>query len=160
MPKIRPGPRKRPEGPRGGPTPSLWSGRLRLWIDTGGRNALGPGKVSLLDAIASTKSLADAARALRMSYRQAWKHIKFVEERTGLTVVEPKRGGRHGGGTKLTAEGKALLEAYHGFRRDVEDEVTVACERHFGPWSHLAAVGPPLAATNSNLPSQSAVPSG
>ena len=135
MPRIQPGPRKgRSKTGRGSP-PGAWEGRLRLWIDVGGYNALGPGKVRLLEAIAATRSLSGAARKLRMSYRLAWKHLRLLEEHTGLTVVEPQRGGRHGGGTDLTPEGRALLKAYHDFRREVEQHLDSACRRHFARWS-------------------------
>ncbi len=143
MPRIQPGPRKRPKKLDDDATGGQWKGRLRLWIDIGGRNALGPGKVRLLDAIDATKSLSGAAKQLRMSYRQAWKHLRFIEERTGLTVVEPRRGGRHGGGTVLTAQGKALLKAYRAFRRDVEEHMQAACDRHFARWSPPPASNEP-----------------
>ena len=144
MPRIQPGPRKKSKEPTPDGAPStVWRGRLRLWIDIGGLNALGPGKMRLLDAIAARKSLSDAAKQLRMSYRQAWKHLRFIEERTGLTVVEPRRGGRHGGGTDLTPEGKALLEAYRKFRDEVDEYAKAACERHFARWSHSAPDDPP-----------------
>jgi molybdate transport system regulatory protein len=144
VPRKQPGPRKKPKDPTlDGASGTAWRGRLRLWIDIGGLNALGPGKMRLLDAIAARKSLSDAAKQLRMSYRQAWKHLRFIEERTGLTVVEPRRGGRHGGGTDLTPEGKALLEAYRKFRDDVHEYVRTACERYFARWSHPAPGDPP-----------------
>jgi molybdate transport system regulatory protein len=99
------------------------------------RPALGPGKVRLLDAIAATRSLSAAAKQLKMSYRLAWQHLRMLEERTGITVVEPQRGGRSGGGTELTREGRALLEAYHNFRREVEEHAQSACYRHFAKWA-------------------------
>jgi len=106
-----------------------------LWIDIGGHNALGPGKVRLLEAIAAGKSLSAAAKQLRMSYRLAWKHLRLIEQSTGMAVVERRRGGLDGGGTDLTAQGKALLEAYHDFRREVQEYVRCACGRHFARWS-------------------------
>ncbi len=42
--------------------PGVWEGRLRLWLNVNGHNALGPGKVRLLDAIARTESLSAAAK--------------------------------------------------------------------------------------------------
>ena len=54
---------------------------------------------------------------------------------TGVTVVEPQRGGRSGGGTELTREGRALLEAFHTFRREVEEHMQSACHRHFAKWA-------------------------
>lgn len=135
MPTIRPGPRKDRRRPVDETSPASWQGRLRLWVDVGGRNALGPGKVRLLEAIAAFKSLSAAAKELRMSYRLAWKHIDLIEERIGIPVIVRQRGGPHGGGSDLTPEGKALLAAYHNFRREVEDHLQSACYRHFAPWS-------------------------
>jgi len=134
MPIIQPGPRRSEDRTASDTVPSVWEARLRLWIAIDGRNALGPGKVSLLDAIAETESLTTAAKQLRMSYRAAWKHLRFIEERTGIVVVEPRRGGAGGGGTELTPEGRALLRAYRAFRRDVDESVRAACQRHFAQW--------------------------
>ena len=135
MPKARPGPRKGHSNRTSGLPPGVWEGRLRLWVVIDGLNALGPGKVRLLDAIAATRSLSAAAKQLRMSYRAAWKHLRFIEERTGVVVVDPHRGGQAGGGTELTTEGRALLKAYHAFHNEVEENVESACRRHFARWS-------------------------
>lgn len=132
VPRVRPGPRKGQRTAQKDVTPGTWEGRLRLWIAINGRNALGPGKVRLLEAIAATKSLSAAAKQLRMSYRLAWKHLRLIEERTGIVIVEPRRGGPRGGGTDLTPQGKALLETYHRFRSEVEEHMQSACRRHFG----------------------------
>jgi molybdate transport system regulatory protein len=135
VPRIQPGPRKGRAAAKTDTIPGAWEGRIRLWIDINGYNALGPGKVRLLDAITTTESLSAAARRLGMSYRLAWKHLRLIEEHTGLIVVERRRGGRCGGGTRLTPQGRALLEAYHRFRREVEEHLQSACRRHFGRWS-------------------------
>ncbi|HUW82404.1 MAG TPA: LysR family transcriptional regulator [Phycisphaerae bacterium] len=133
MPRVRPGPRRHLPPPEEYSTTHGWEGRLRLWVDFNGRSALGPGKARLLEAIDASKSLSEAARQLRMSYRLAWKHLRVIEERTGITVVRSRRGGHAGGQTELTREGKALLRAYGDFRRDVEKYVQLACDRHFRP---------------------------
>jgi molybdate transport system regulatory protein len=125
MSRVRPGPRKERRLADSEAPPGTWRGRLRLWIDIKGRGSLGPGKLRLLDTIASTRSLSAAARELGMSYRLAWEHLRLIEKRTGITVVEPHRGGRQGGGTELTPQGEALLRAYRNLRRDV---------RHFARW--------------------------
>jgi molybdate transport system regulatory protein len=135
MAKVQPGPRTaRPSAENGTPS-GTWRGRLRVWVDIKDRGSLGPGKLRLLDAIGKTKSLAAAARELGMSYRLAWQHLRLIEQRTGIAVVEPHRGGHSGGGTELTPQGEALLEAYRGFRRDVEKHMESAFHRHFARWS-------------------------
>jgi molybdate transport system regulatory protein len=134
MSKAQPGPRHRPARDDDAAPVGAWRGRLRLWVDIKGRGSLGPGKLRLLDAISSTKSLSAAARELKMSYRLAWQHVRLIEERTGITVVERHRGGRSGGGTELTAKGRALLKAYHGLRAEVEECLQSAFRRHFASW--------------------------
>ena len=117
-----------------------WQPGLRLWIEVPGHGTVGPGKLRLLAAIAATRSLSAAARRLRMSYRLAWEHLRQIEQRTGLRVVTPQRGGTGGGGTNLTPAGQALLAAYEAFRREVETGIAEAFQRHFGaahgtkPW--------------------------
>ncbi len=134
MAKLQPGPRRRSAKPRDDALPGVWQARQRLWIDISGRGAVGPGKLRLLDAIASTKSLSAAAKKLRMSYRLAWKHLQLIEERTGLTLVERQRGGSSGGGSELTSEGRALLEAYQDWRSEVEEHTDAAFRRRFATW--------------------------
>ena len=146
MPNVHPGPRKGRRTVTADAPPGTWEGRLRLWIDVDGHNALGPGKVRLLEAIAAGKSLSAAAKQLRMSYRQAWKHLRLIEQSTGMAVVERRRGGLDGGGTDLTPQGKALLEAYHEFRREVQEYVRSACGRHFAPWASPPSETTPPAA--------------
>ena len=141
MPRVQPGPRKGRPPTDSDASPGTWEARLRLWIVIDGHNALGPGKVRLLEAVAAEKSLSAAAKRLRMSYRQAWKHLRFVEERTGIAVVEPRRGGSSGGGTELTPQGKALLKAFHEFHREVDEYVRSACVRHFEPWCSTPHLG-------------------
>ena len=134
MPRAQPGPRSgRPRVEDGRP-PGTWRGRLRLWIDIKGSGSLGPGKLRLLEAIATAKSLSAAAKQLRMSYRLAWQHLRLIEERTGITVVEPHRGGRSGGGTELTPQGQALLEAYRKLRAEMEERMQSVFSRHFAAW--------------------------
>ncbi len=134
MPRIPRGPRKDRSASPKEVSRGAWEPRLRLWVAIDGRDAFGPGKMRLLEAVAVTRSLSEAAKQLRMSYRLAWKHLDILEERTGIAVVEPQRGGRGGGGTDLTPAGRALLEAYGRFRRDVEEHVDSACRRFFDAW--------------------------
>ncbi len=148
MGRTHPGPRTGQPLTLNDASNEQWEGRLRLWISVGGRNALGPGKVRLLDAIDATRSLAAAAKRLGMSYRLAWKHLRLMEEWTHMAVVEPRRGGRDGGGTVLTPEGRALLAAYHAFRSDMDAHMRSSFNRRFAVWSSqprpdTSTAGPP-----------------
>ena len=67
---------------------------------------------TLLALIDRFGSILAAARALGLAYSRAWDAIARIERNLGVKIVEVKRGGRGGGGAKLTSEGKRLLELY------------------------------------------------
>lgn len=79
--------------------------------------AIGPGKIALLEAIAQTGSITEAARCLGMSYRRAW----LLVDETNRCLIEPAvvtaAGGRHGGGTVLTPIGVELVRRYRMLER-------------------------------------------
>lgn len=134
MPHVQPGPRRRRPSSKTDAPSGTWLIRLRVWIEIAGHGTLGPGKLRLLEAVENEASLSAAARKLRMSYRLAWEHLRQIERRTGITVVEPRRGGRHGGGTELTPQGRLLLKKYRELRSEVTDRAEEAFARHFRGW--------------------------
>ena len=71
---------------------------LRVRILIGSATALGPGKVDLLEAIASTGSISAAARAMGMSYRRAWLLVDTMNHCFKSDLVETVVGGPGGGG--------------------------------------------------------------
>ncbi len=94
--------------------------RAALKIDFGTEVRLGPGKVRLLELIAETGSISEAARKMEMSYRRAWLLIEEVNGIFGKPVVETATGGAGGGGAKITPLGKAVIVAF----RDIESKTT------------------------------------
>jgi molybdate transport system regulatory protein len=87
--------------------------RPRIRVLQGAEVALGPGKVALLASIATHGSLADAARALGMSYMRAWHLIQTMNGCFREPLVTTRRGGQHHGGAALSATGSAVLALYH-----------------------------------------------
>ena len=85
--------------------------RLRV-VDDDGTIVLGPGKADLLEALARTRSIRDAAAELRMSYMRAWTLIRIMNERFGEPLVEAVRGGSGRGGATLTPAGRTVLRLY------------------------------------------------
>jgi len=73
---------------------------------------LGPGKAELLQHIADTGSISEAARLMGMSYNRAWLHVKVMNESFKEPLVHSSRGGHEHGGATLTAAGNAALELY------------------------------------------------
>src|SRR5262249_1456168 len=88
--------------------------QYRLRITEGDQIAVGPGKVDLLEAIASTGSITAAARQLGMSYRRAWLLIDTMNRCFKQPVTTAEAGGRRGGGTSLTPLG---MEGVRRYRR-------------------------------------------
>ncbi len=86
--------------------------QFRLRITRGADIAVGPGKVDLLEAIATTGSITAAARRLGMSYRRAWLLVDTMNRCFKRPVVETEAGGRRGGGTRLTDTGAEALRRY------------------------------------------------
>jgi molybdate transport system regulatory protein len=83
-----------------------------------GPGKLGPGKVTLLELIEEKGSIRAAAAAMDMSYRRAWLLIRELETIFGAPVLDRATGGRHGGGAKPNALGKAIMTRYRAMERD------------------------------------------
>ena len=47
-----------------------------------------------------------------MPYRKAWAHLKSMEERLGIKLVERRAGGKDGGGAVLTENARKILYKY------------------------------------------------
>lgn len=86
--------------------------RITLRIDLEGRGSIGPGKVRLLELVAEAGSIQKAAAAMGMSYAHAWKLLQDTGTTFGAALVDGSSGGRKGGGTKLTALGRKVIELY------------------------------------------------
>ncbi|MDK2970964.1 MAG: molybdate transport system regulatory protein [Candidatus Sumerlaeota bacterium] len=98
--------------------------RMRLYIDD--VVAIGPGKVDLLEEIAETGSIAEAARHMGMSYKRAWTLVKTMNTAFAGPLVASETGGKGGGGAELTPLGQRILATY----RQAEAAATKASAPH------------------------------
>lgn len=88
---------------------------------------MGPGRADLMELIAGTGSISEAARRMGMSYKRAWGLVQALNEGFGAPLVETARGGKDQGAS-LTEVGREVLERYRGMQdatrraivRDVE----------------------------------------
>ena len=109
---------------RAKPRQKQFSLRPRLRVLRGRETALGPGRIELLELIADAGSLRSAAEHMGMSYMKAWKIVHSLNRHFRPALVEIVRGGKNGGGAKVTATGQEVVRAYR--RMEVEAEKAVA----------------------------------
>jgi molybdate transport system regulatory protein len=82
--------------------------------------AIGPGKASLLEAIAASGSISESARRLGMSYRRAWLLVDTMNRCFREPVVASATGGSGGGGARVTPFGRTVLARYRALEGSVE----------------------------------------
>lgn len=84
--------------------------RLRIVLEPD--IAIGPGKADLLEGIEATGSITAAGRRMGMSYRRAWLLVATMNRCFRAPLVETAKGGRGGGGARLSALGREVLGRY------------------------------------------------
>lgn len=97
--------------------------RIKLWVEKDGHLVLSDYRVQILQLVAETGSLAEAAERLGLSYRRVWGKVREIERNLGLSLVESAVGGVGGGSSTLTEDGKRLVALYQRFRRRMEGEL-------------------------------------
>lgn len=112
--------------------------QMSIRIDLGPGLRVGPGKIELLEHIAAHGSIAAGGRAMKMSYRRAWELIEELNQMFGQPVVDPKSGGRKGGGAVLTPLGLGLVTRY----RAIERAASTAAQPHLAALATEALLKP------------------
>jgi molybdate transport system regulatory protein len=88
-----------------------------LWLESDGKRFFGPGPVELLERIAETGSISEAAKRMKMSYKKAWELVSALNERSVNPLVVPRTGGEHGGGSTITDEARELIDYHRHLRQ-------------------------------------------
>jgi molybdate transport system regulatory protein len=96
---------------------TLQSPQLRIRVDLAPGCSIGPGKVSLIEAIEREGSLSVAARSIGLSYRRAWNLLADLNRSFAEAVVETAVGGRSGGGARVTKFGQSLAAEFRALER-------------------------------------------
>ncbi len=86
------------------------------FLDHNGEKFFGEGPARLLRGIEKTGSLRASAMSMDMAYTKALKILKNAERALGFPLTTRITGGKSGGGSALTAEGKAWLSKYEAYR--------------------------------------------
>jgi molybdenum ABC transporter molybdate-binding protein len=123
---------------------SDWSVGLRTWVARAGRTILGKGRLELLEGIDRWNSISAAARQMGMSYRRAWLLVQSINEAAGEPLVEAIVGGSHGGGARLTAQGRLAVAVFRELQTHLQGVAAATLSRLVQPADgtpriHLAA---------------------
>lgn len=102
--------------------------RITLRFDFDETRRLGPGKVSLLEAIQRHGSIAAAGRDFGMSYRRAWLLVDELNHMFQAPLVEAHGGGRNGGGAVLTELGGTVVALYRKAERKMSRSAVLEIE--------------------------------
>ena len=86
------------------------------FFDDQGEKFFGEGPARLLRGVEEQGSLRSAAMAMGMAYTKAMKLVKQAESSLGYSLIARTTGGKDGGGSILTPEGKRWLLTYEAYR--------------------------------------------
>lgn len=99
----------------------------KIWLSTSsGKGIMGDGKWQILKAIEEHGSLMAATVALDITYRRTWGDLKKIEQLLGFSLLEKSRGGKDGGHTHLTVQGKKLVKAFDEFHKRLDHQIDAA----------------------------------
>lgn len=85
----------------------------------------------LLLAVERLESISAAAKEMGISYRKAWELLRRAEQQLGFPLVQKIRGGREGGYSMLTQDGKRLADSYSQLRTEFNDSIKRVVKNFF-----------------------------
>ena len=86
------------------------------FLDDNNEKFFGEGPARLLNGIEIHGSLRASAMSMDMAYTKALKLIRNAEKALGFMLIRRSTGGKGGGGSCLTEEGKEWLRRYEAYR--------------------------------------------
>lgn len=85
----------------------------QLIVNDDGDIIMGNGRMQILNSIDRTGSINQTSKEMKMSYKTVWSKVKSTEKNFGKPVVHADRKT----GTRLTEEGRKLLEKYRQLKK-------------------------------------------
>lgn len=83
-----------------------------FWVQKDDHKFLGGDRISLLEKIDECGSITKAAKEAGISYKTAWDTVNMMNNMADKPLVERMTGGKGGGGTYLTSEGKDIIRRF------------------------------------------------
>ena len=117
----------------------------RIWLQDRGAPVFGAGICELLRRVEETGSLRRAASDMGMAYSKAWQIVRRAEAHLGLELMVRRTGGKGGGCSLVSDEGKWLVGAFGAMDREAAAFLDELFARHLGrlcrPAGELRAIG-------------------
>jgi molybdate transport system regulatory protein len=104
----------------------------RIWLEDQGTPVFGIGICELLTRVEATGSIRRAASDMGMAYSKAWQIVRRAEEHLGLELMVRHAGGKGGGCSVVSVEGRWLLGAFGALTDDAAALVAELFDRHLG----------------------------
>ena len=89
-----------------------------LWLNLAENKFLGVDRINLLEKIDELGSITKAAKAVGISYKTAWDTVNLINNLAEKPLVDRLAGGKGGGGTSLTAEGKKVIAQFNTIQEE------------------------------------------
>lgn len=84
----------------------------RIWFEKDGELYIVGNRVALLERIDEYGSIAEAARSMRLAYRNAWLWVESMNRLAPSPLVEKITGGQGGGHARITEEGYRIITKF------------------------------------------------
>ena len=95
----------------------------------------GSGAHQLLKMTEETSSLSEACWQMGLSTAKGRAIVTLIEQQLGVSIMTGQVGGRGGGGSTVTAEGKELMRKYEAFCDEAKQSTHKLFKKHFGDTS-------------------------
>ncbi|MBN1368380.1 MAG: LysR family transcriptional regulator [Dehalococcoidales bacterium] len=93
----------------------------RVWLEKDGELYLGWGRIKLLENIDKFGSIASAAQAMGLGYRNAWLWVQAMNRLAPSPLIEVVTGGTGGSHAKLTDEGHKAVAEYKQLHEKLQE---------------------------------------
>ena len=134
-----------------------------LWFSRADNRFLGGDRINLLEQIHELGSITKAAKAVGISYKTAWDTVNMINNLAEKPLVDRMTGGKGGGGTSLTAEGKKVVEQFKTIQEE-HDKFLKNLEHRLGDadglYQFLRRISMKVSARNTFSGSVSAITKG
>ena len=102
-----------------------------VFLDDQNEKFFGEGPARLLRGVEAAGSLRASAMAMGMAYTKALKLMKNAETALGFSLISRVVGGKSGGGSTLTEEGRNFLQRYELYREECRRENERIYQKYF-----------------------------